>query len=200
MKIETQEIGIICGSPVVSVIGGRPDEVFNWIDTWDASETFLLILEDIDQAWCSAFCSRYSDSLDWMFLARHIVRAGDQGGSVSRTREREYCTMVEKVERHLFSRCHSMASEVERLLEIHIDCLLDSVSDSLRWEYFLPPHSRQGNFREQIYSFTYGKLSTRISCLQLADHMCRKRYHASLGIKTNRSKQISHLLISKCYP
>lgn len=153
-----------------------PESILREVEASNASDATVLILEDIDQAWCSALCDRYPDSLCWMFLARHIVRAGDPGRSYSDEDAREYFDMIQRVAENLSAKRQSMDFRVDKDFKIHIDYMLDVLSHESRrkrstWI------TADDQFRRESFLIAYGKFSTRISCSHLTDFLCMQWHH-----------------------
>lgn len=108
-----------------------------------------------------------------MFLARHIVRAGDQGRTwnLSREDEEEYLDVINRVAGNLSAKRSSMAPRVDKDFKFHMDCILDVVSHeprSTRTFWIVP----SDDFRQEGFLESYGKTTTRISCSNLTDYLC----------------------------
>jgi hypothetical protein len=113
----------------------NPGDVWARIDKLKDSEYGILVIEDIDDEWCEALCSRYPNSIDQAFLVEHIT-------GIVRVTPRVRCSFHEQCDIGIADSIVAGLERIDQAINLshnaasgpgyHIDCWQEAKSPGLR--------------------------------------------------------------------
>lgn len=174
-----------------------PEDVWERVDQSKSADHFVLVIEDIDDEWCEALCTKYPKSINLKFLLEHILGI--------RLERREFPYGPDDV-----GLSESMAIDLERL-DRAFPSLLDSTTEKfgrhidcwLEPEPSGPSKRSARGYRVLPTPLGWTQVNRFLSYCGLKENFCKSVYlklicSVTSSILTNRSRSHRSILPFSC--